>query len=171
LRVLRRRRVRRPKKRQPSPLKEQLASELKSNLWMQALEKSSSVASKGWLSLRTALCASLLALGLYGCESKGKRQAELRAAHMAGQMQAMARAQQAREPSVIIVGAVRNPQLAWNEELTVAKAIVEAEYYGLHDPTAIVVLRAGKEIRINPKRLLAGEDMALEAGDTLEIRQ
>lgn len=114
---------------------------------------------------------SLLALALCGCESKGKRQAELRAAHMAGQLQAMARAQQAREPSVTVVGAVRNPQLAWTEELTVAKAIVEAQYYGLHDPTVIVVVRSGKEIRINPKRLLAGEDVALEPGDTLEIRQ
>jgi hypothetical protein len=138
---------------------------------MQALEKFSSAASEAPPGLRIILYASLLVLALCGCESKGKRQAELRAAHMAGQMQAMARAQQAREPSVMIIGEVRNPRLPWTEELTVAKALVQAEYYGLHDPMVIVVMRAGKEIRINPKRLLAGEDMALEAGDTVEIRQ
>ena len=138
---------------------------------MQALEKFLSGANRRWRLPWAVISASLLALALCGCESKGKRQADLRAAHMAGQMQAMARAQQAREPSVMVIGAVRNPQIPWTEELTVAKAIVEAQYYGLHDPTAIVVLRAGKEIRINPRQLLAGDDLPLEPGDTLEIRQ
>jgi protein involved in polysaccharide export with SLBB domain len=115
--------------------------------------------------------ALVVAIAFCGCANKSKTKSQLRAAFIAGERQGMVRAQQPGGPRVTIVGEVRNPVLVWSEDLTVAKAIVDAEYYGLHDPVSIVINRAGKEIRINPKRLLAGEDFELQPGDVLEIRQ
>jgi ABC-type Fe3+-hydroxamate transport system substrate-binding protein len=116
------------------------------------------------LSLLTVLVAA-------GCVSKGKAQAEARAAFVAGQQQAFERTHQlAQGPSVTVVGLVRYAVIPWTEELTVAKAIVASGYYGPDVPTAVEVVRNGQVIPMDPNRLLRGEDMPLEVGDVLRIR-
>ena len=118
--------------------------------------------------------AGLLAFGLAasGCVSKATAQAQARAAFLAGQQQALERLQQTqnRGPSVTFIGEVRNTLVPWTAELTLAKAIVAAEYYGSIDPKEIVVTRDGQEMRIDPKRLLSGGDILLQPRDVVELR-
>ena len=115
-------------------------------------------------------CALGLALGLAGCTTKAHAKAEARAAYAAGQQQATIRMQQTQTPSVTVHGAVKNPLIPWTQDLTVAKAIVAADYTGRRDPTEIIVVRKGVAVRIDPKQLLTGTDPALEAGDIMELR-
>jgi protein involved in polysaccharide export with SLBB domain len=112
----------------------------------------------------------LLAIVVTGCITKAKANAQARAAFLAGQEQALRRVQQARDVTVTVVGQVRNPVVQWTSDLTVAKAIVAAGYYGAADPAEIVILRNDEELRVDPKQLLAGEDVPLESGDVLRIK-
>jgi hypothetical protein len=102
--------------------------------------------------------------------SKSKANAKARAAFLAGQQQAMMRMHDAQGTSVRIVGNVKNPMLVWTENLTLAEAIVTAEYQGVGTPVAISIVREGQQFRVDPKQLLRGEDIPLQAGDTIEIR-
>jgi len=145
-----------------------------------------------------AFLFSLVAL-MGGCITKSAAKAQAQAAYQAGQNQALLQmqqqqqqqrangtmqtpqqqlgsnpatpAQQEQAPSVTVVGQVKKPVVPWTQELTVARAILASEYYAQAMPASIVLKRFGQEIRIDPKRLLNGEDFALQPGDILEIRQ
>ncbi len=69
-----------------------------------------------------------------------------------------------------VLGPVRQPVLEWTETLTLSEALVAAGYQGARDPSLILVHRTGQQIRVDPRRLLQGEDLPLQAGDTVEIR-
>jgi hypothetical protein len=114
----------------------------------------------------------LLAASLTGCITKAKADAQARAAFVAGEQQAMRNMEQvkARGPSVTVVGPVRNPRVPWTDELTLAKALHAAEYFGDKDPTEILIVRSGKAIRYDPKKLLEGEDMPLEPQDLIQLK-
>src|SRR5262245_14846994 len=102
----------------------------------------------------------LLVPTLPGCVTKATADAQARAAFMAGQQQALERMQtQAQGPTVTFVGEVRNNLVPWSADLTLARAIVAAEYFGPADPKEIVVTRSGQEMRIDPKQLLNGHDI------------
>ena len=117
-----------------------------------------------WLSL-------VLSVALSGCMSKATAQAQARAAFLAGQQQAMERMQmQAQGPTVTFVGDVRRNLVPWTAELTLAKGILAADYFGPGEPKEIVVRRGGREIRIDPNQLLGGADVPLEPRDVIEIR-
>jgi len=115
----------------------------------------------------------IVPLVLAGCVSKSKADAQARAAFFAGQRQAMQMVQQAqiRGPSVTVVGEVSNPMIPWTAELTLAKALVAADYHGAADPSEILIERQGKAISYDPKKLLGGEDVPLEPNDIVEIRR
>ena len=115
----------------------------------------------------------LLALGDIGCVTKSKAKAQARDAFVAGQQQAMTmtRMQQAQGPSVTVVGRVRNGVIPWTADLTVAKAIVTADYFGTSDPHQIFVIHNGKATRIDSKQLLSGEDLPVQAGDMIQIME
>jgi hypothetical protein len=115
-------------------------------------------------------CAFLIAFAFAGCTTKAKAKAQAQAAFAAGQQQAMIRMQQTQVPNVTVRGPVRNPLIPWTEDLTVAKAIVAADYYGPKDPTQIFIVRKGQAVRVDPKQLLSGNDPPLQAGDLLDIR-
>ena len=109
-------------------------------------------------------------LAASGCTTSSKAKAQARAAFLAGQQQALA--QQQRGPVVNILGQVKNRTIPWTEELTLAKALVAAEYQGFLDPRVITVVRNGQRFQVNVKQLLKGrEDPPLEPGDTIEIQQ
>jgi hypothetical protein len=74
-----------------------------------------------------------------------------------------------QEPVVWIVGPVRWPVLDWRRDLTLARAILEAEYLPANDPRQILIHRGSVTIPIDPSRLLTGEDWALLPGDRVEI--
>lgn len=72
--------------------------------------------------------------------------------------------------SVIVKGSVRYNVVPWTEDLTVAKAIVIADYIGPRDPTSIVIRRNGDRFFVSTSRLMLGLiDPWLEAGDILEL--
>lgn len=73
---------------------------------------------------------------------------------------------------VWIRGDVKSPVVLWNEELTLARAIVAAQYKGLWDPRAITIIRQGQTHKVNPRDLLKGRyDPPLEPGDTIIIER
>lgn len=83
----------------------------------------------------------------------------------------MARQTQLQGPTVTVVGEVRNAMVRWTIDLTLAKAVIGADYYGRTDPTEIVIQRAGQEIRYDPKTLLNGTDVQLEPNDVIVLKQ
>jgi hypothetical protein len=111
-------------------------------------------------------------VGLTACVSKNNADARARAAFLAGQQQAAQRARQTQiqGPTVTLVGEVRNPIVRWTADLTLAKAVVAAEYYGSVDPTEIVIQREGQENRYDPKNLLGGQDVQLEPNDVILLQ-
>ena len=74
------------------------------------------------------------------------------------------------EPVVWIVGPVRWPVLDWHRNLTLAEALVAAEYLPEQAPRLILLHRGPLTIPIEPNRLLEGEDWALLPGDRIEIQ-
>ena len=116
----------------------------------------------------STLFVLLVLLATAGCAGKSKqREAE---AFRMGQQQAIEAQRLAQEPAVWFRGPVRNPRVPWKENLTLAQAIVAADYASQLDPTRIIIFRQGQTYRVDPRRLLRGlEDPALEPGDIVEI--
>jgi outer membrane biogenesis lipoprotein LolB len=104
-----------------------------------------------------------------GCTSKSNARAKANAAFIAGQQQAWTQYQQAHPMTVRVLGPVRQPVLDWTDTLTVSSTIVASGYQG-PTPRVVIVYRNGTAIPVDPKQLLAGEDMPLLPGDSMEIR-
>ena len=117
--------------------------------------------------------ALVIALPFTGCVSQEKADAKARAAFVAGQQQAATRMQQlqpqAQGPSVIVNGEVRNHIVPWTEGLTLAAALVAADYYGAADPSMVYLVRGGRAMLIDTKQLLAGKDVPLQEGDVVQL--
>jgi hypothetical protein len=111
-----------------------------------------------------------LGLAVAGCTTKAKARLEAQKAFIAGQQQAMARMQQPKEATVQIDGQVRRPVLPWAEDLTLAKAIIAAEYVPVSPPVSIILVRNGQATQIDPNFLLQGKDMPLLPGDIVQLR-
>jgi len=135
--------------------------------------ESALAATSGWL-LLTILCnALLLAFALEGCVTKSKANAQARAAYLAGQQQAMTRIQQTQTqgqgPCVTVNGEVRNRVVPWTQGMTLAKAVLAADYYGAADPGQIIIVHNGMATRVDPKQLLSGVDIPLQPGDVVQL--
>jgi hypothetical protein len=122
---------------------------------------------KAWIWAWLSVCGMLLAAG---CVSQAKAREDVKKAYLAGQGEAMARMQRNLGQSVIIQGQVRQSFLPWTRELTLAKAIVAAGYYGPEDPKEITIIRNDEEVPVDMQRLLSGEDYPLAPGDTIRIK-
>jgi hypothetical protein len=112
-----------------------------------------------------------LALPLAGCTTRSKAKAEAQAAFTAGQKEALLHPQQPHNPIVTIVGQVRNATIPWTADLSVAKAILAADYVGSAEPAQIMIVRNGQAVPIDLDHLLKGEDWPLLSGDLLIIKQ
>ena len=126
--------------------------------------------------LRTGIILTFLGLMpllVAGCMSKKKADAQARTAFLAGQRQALEIVQQAqaRGPSITVLGEVRNSIVPWTSDLTLAKALVAADYRGATDPIEILIERQGKATSYDPKKLLTGEDVPLQPNDVVQIRR
>jgi hypothetical protein len=115
----------------------------------------------------------LLALASVGCVSKTKAQNQERAAYLRGQQEAMVRMQQMQTqgqgPCVTVNGEVRTHVVPWTEGMTLAKALVAADYIGASDPAQIIILRNGVGKRVEPRKLFSGEDIPLQPGDVVHL--
>ena len=118
--------------------------------------------------LALAAILSILLSFTSGCESKSRARLEARQAYVEGQELAL-RQSRPQPPIVTVTGPVRNHIIPWTEELTLAKAIVAAEYTGYLRPHLIRVIRGGQATDIKPSALLSGEDMPLQPGDTIQL--
>ncbi len=119
--------------------------------------------------LLVAFGMAALSYSLCGCTTKAKAKADARMAYLAGQQQALMQ-MQAQNPSVTVNGNVRNKVVPWTEGLTLARAIVTAEYLGTMDPREIILVHRGIASRIDPKKLLEQEGPTMQPGDIVELR-
>ena len=111
-----------------------------------------------------------LAAGSGGCVTRSQSRADAQAAYAAGQRDAYARIIAIQHTNVIVIGPVQNPEVQWTDGLTLAQAIVAANYTNRGNPKEIILTRQGEIIRIDPKDLLHGNDVTLQAGDTITLR-
>ncbi len=114
------------------------------------------------------MAASVLCVS--GCVSAAKAKADARAAYNAGQQDAMARMSQVEKLNITIVGPVRNSVVAWKEDLTLANALLAAEYLSNTDPRQILIVRKGIAIPVDPNQLLSGKDVPLQPGDVIHLQ-
>jgi hypothetical protein len=113
---------------------------------------------------------------LAGCVSKREADMRQREGFLAGQQQAQAdqaRAAQKGQPptTVTVIGKVKNGTVPWTEDMTVAQAIVAADYQGWDNPKRIEVTHNGELIELTPHQLLHGGDFPVEPGDTIKVIQ
>jgi hypothetical protein len=119
---------------------------------------------------REFLAAVLLTLFLLaGCTTKSKANARAREAFLAGQQQGIAQVNEARRINIRFVGPVRHPEVRWEDGLTLIQAIAAAEYTDARDPRIILIIRQSERVAVSPRELLAGRDVPLAPGDTVEI--
>ena len=127
------------------------------------------------------LVMALLACGCVG--RKARKQAQMRRAYAAGVQAAQTQMQQAQrpqsmsqpapstsDPQVRILGSVKNPVLTWSEGLTLARALVLAEYEKSSVPTVITIFRNNQPLQVDPQRVLEGQDYPLFPGDIVYIQ-
>jgi hypothetical protein len=142
--------------------------------------------------IKTGFCLLLplvMTFAIGGCSSANSNQIRdaYQAGYRAGQQDARMQSQTPGQPqpsptqalpqtpapsqqSVIIVGPVRNPIIPWRLGLSLAQAIISAGYSGETDPSEILIVRSGTARRIDFSKLLAGEDVPLMPGDTVQIK-
>jgi hypothetical protein len=73
---------------------------------------------------------------------------------------------------VFVRGDVKNRAVPWDEEMTLSRAIVAAQYTGLWDPHAISIVRAGHTYKVSARDLLKQrDDPPLQPGDVVVIER
>ena len=119
--------------------------------------------------MRAFLAVLTLALTTCGCKTKKVAAQGPPPAYMdpVAAQEAMRQAQMV----VQVRGDVRNRIIPWSENLTLAGALVEADYIGRWDPLSVTVTRGRKVQRFSASRLLSGNDMFLEPGDVIDIHR
>ena len=127
----------------------------------------------GWS--RISYCVSgvlalLMATSFCGCVTKSQARAQMQAAYLAGQNDALAK-MAGQGQGIVIVGPVEHPNVPWVEGMTLSQAIATANYTGHRNPKAITITRQGEQASVNPKDLLNGHVVPLEPGDTITIRE
>jgi hypothetical protein len=114
--------------------------------------------------------AVVLMISLLGCVSKSNSRSQLEAAYH-GAPQSVRVEQPWEAPVVFFKGDVRNQRIPWTDGLTLAQALLAAQYTWSWDPRRITVTRGNQTFAVNPRRLLRGEeDPLLERGDVVEVR-
>ena len=95
---------------------------------------------------------------------------QARQAYLAGQQQAAKQWQSQQPPQVVVHGPVRNSVVPWVENLTLAKAIVDADYTGFMNPVLVRVIRNGQMVEeMKGSDLLHRQDFPLEPGDIVDL--
>jgi hypothetical protein len=123
----------------------------------------------------------VLALVAQGCVSKATARKQAQQAYIAGQQQAVQQMRQqgtvveeglpqTTQPTVRLLGNVRKSSVPWTPDLTLAKALVEGEYTGASDPVEIYIVRGGLARPVDPAKLISGQDVPLQAGDTVQVK-
>ncbi len=116
----------------------------------------------------------LFALFAGGCSSEEKKRKE-RLAFFAGQRATALefyQKQQQQAASVTVIGEVRQQTIPWTEGLTLAQALLQAQYFGRREPRQIIFSRRGETVVLQPQHLHhGGGDELMEPGDVVELRR
>ncbi|HEY5233361.1 MAG TPA: hypothetical protein VIK35_07510 [Verrucomicrobiae bacterium] len=112
----------------------------------------------------------LSALAVGGCTTQSNAKARAQAAFQAGENAALRQQQAEQTPVVTIVGPVQNQRVPWVAGLTLAQAIATANYLDPRAPRQIIITRDGESAALDPKVLLNGTAIPLEAGDAIELK-
>ncbi len=73
-------------------------------------------------------------------------------------------------PEVYVRGPVRHPTVDWTDDLTLAQAIVAADYTGFMNPVLVRVIRHGQVAEtMRGVDLLRHKDVPLEPGDIIVL--
>ncbi|MBM3875949.1 MAG: hypothetical protein FJ386_04415 [Verrucomicrobia bacterium] len=73
--------------------------------------------------------------------------------------------------TVTVVGPVKHRSLLWADGLTLARAIIAAEYLVEKEPGVIFLTRGGQTMSFSAAQLLSGDEgPLLKPGDVIEIR-
>ena len=113
----------------------------------------------------------VLTLCAAGCVTKKEDATRARQAYMAGQQPLPQAVLPPGEPSVLVRGAVQHPALPWTEGMTLANAIVAANYTGFMNPILVRIIRQGQIVdECKGIDLLRGHDFPLESGDTIILQ-
>jgi hypothetical protein len=83
------------------------------------------------------LCLALIVAS--GCTTKSKARDEARKAFLAGQQQGLGQAQESQRTAVRVIGNVKNPVIEWTSSLTLAEAIIAADYLSPNNPSGSVL--------------------------------
>ncbi len=74
-------------------------------------------------------------------------------------------------PTVTIQGNVQYPAVVWHDEMTLARALLLAQYRGYGNPFGISITRNGRRYPINMNQFLRGQiNPLLNPGDLVEVR-
>lgn len=104
-------------------------------------------------------------VGVFLCSCATKSKEEANKAFMQGRESAL---QMQSQKFVIVKGRVMYPLIPWREGLTLAQAILSANYRGLTDPRYITVIRGEESVKLPTKTFLSlPEDIPLEPGDVI----
>jgi len=112
----------------------------------------------------------ILAAAAGGCTTHSNAKADVQAAYLAGQRDAYAAMVRSQSTSIIVIGPVQNREIPWTDGLTLAQAIIAANYSAPGSPKEIILLRRGESTNIDSTDLLGGHDVPLEPGDTITLR-
>jgi hypothetical protein len=116
--------------------------------------------------LATATCAALL---LPGCTTRAKARAAEEAAFRAGQQQG-ALIERARQNGITFKGPVVNSIVPWHEKMTLAQAVVSAEWCGKGNPRQIILSHGDDRMEMTMEELLEnGAQFPVHPGDTVEL--
>ncbi|HZM02663.1 MAG TPA: hypothetical protein VFC44_06540 [Candidatus Saccharimonadales bacterium] len=108
-----------------------------------------------------------------GCVTKKEEAMRARQAYMAGQQPGPPpqAALPPGEPFVLLRGSVQHPALPWTHGMTLANAIVAADYTGFMNPILVRVIRQGQIVdECKGVDLLHGHDFPLESGDIILLQ-
>ncbi|MDB6053454.1 MAG: hypothetical protein JWN25_977 [Verrucomicrobiales bacterium] len=108
------------------------------------------------------------------CTSRKKAQQQAMAAYVAGRRAAQVQASSETPPidlrhQVAVVGNVQNHAIDWRAGLTVATAILTAQYVPETTPAEIRIYHRNRIVRFSGEELLAGRDEPVFTGDKIEI--
>jgi len=121
------------------------------------------------------ICIGLAALFLgAGCVSKTQAKRQAQEAYMAGQNQALtaavANANKTVTPTITIHGPVANEVIPWVDDLTLAQALLQADYQAPTNPKRITITRnQGEIVQVNMRSFLNGNDIPLQPGDRIDV--
>ena len=74
--------------------------------------------------------------------------------------------------AILFSGDVKAQVVPWVEGITLAQALIAAQYTGFWDPHSITVTRNGIPYKVDVKKFLRGdENPEMQAGDSVEVRR